>query len=46
MAKNNTKVIMFGPYEDGNLAGIEKPEDLERVRAASRAISGSRISTM
>jgi glycerophosphoryl diester phosphodiesterase len=31
MAKNGTKVIMFGPYEDGNLAGIEKPEDLDRV---------------
>jgi glycerophosphoryl diester phosphodiesterase len=31
MAKANSKVIMFGDYEDGKLAGIERPEQLGEV---------------
>ena len=27
----NTRVIMFGDYEDGVIAGIERPEQLDRV---------------
>jgi glycerophosphoryl diester phosphodiesterase len=31
MADVNTKVLMFGDYEDGVIAGIERPEQLGEV---------------
>jgi glycerophosphoryl diester phosphodiesterase len=31
MAKANTKVLMMGPYEKGEIAGIETPEQLDDV---------------
>jgi hypothetical protein len=31
MAGANTKVLMFGDYQDGTIAGIERPEQLDDV---------------